>query len=45
LVLPADMEEGDYLVFQGLGAYSMATNTQFNGFGDLGLATVLSLHH
>lgn len=45
LVLPADMKEGDYLVFQGLGAYSMATNTQFNGFGDLGLATVLSLHH
>ena len=37
------MQEGDYLVFQGMGAYSMATNTRFNGFGDLTVATVLSL--
>ncbi len=43
LPLPEDLEEGDYLLFRGLGAYSMATNTRFNGFGDLGLATVLSL--
>ncbi len=43
LALPGDMEEGDYVVFHGLGAYSMATNTRFNGFGDLTIATVLSL--
>lgn len=43
LGLPGDLEEGDYLVFQGMGAYSSATNTRFNGFGDMHLATVLSL--
>jgi len=43
LPLPADMEEGDYLVFAGMGAYSTATNTRFNGFGDLSVATVMSL--
>ncbi len=44
LSLPADMQEGDYVLFRGLGAYSVATNTRFNGFGDLGIATVLALH-
>ncbi|MBI1219206.1 MAG: type III PLP-dependent enzyme [Rhodobacteraceae bacterium] len=43
IALPGDMEEGDYVLFHGMGAYSMATNTRFNGFGDLGLATVLAL--
>ncbi|MCV2868248.1 type III PLP-dependent enzyme [Defluviimonas sp. WL0002] len=43
LPLPADMDEGDYLVFAGMGAYSTATNTRFNGFGDLSIATVMSL--
>lgn len=43
LSLPGDMEEGDYLVFHGMGAYSTATNTRFNGFGDVLLATTLSL--
>lgn len=38
-----DMEEGDYLIFAGMGAYSTATNTRFNGFGDLSIATVMSL--
>ena len=41
--LPEDMAEDDYVIFHGLGAYSMATNTSFNGFGDLGLVTVLAL--
>lgn len=41
--LPTDMEEEDHLVIHGMGAYSMATNTRFNGFGDLSIATVLSL--
>ncbi|WP_127900953.1 type III PLP-dependent enzyme [Solirhodobacter olei] len=43
ITFPEDMEEGDYVLFRGLGAYSMATNTRFNGFGDLTLATVLAL--
>ena len=43
VMLPSDIQEEDYLVIQGMGAYSMATNTRFNGFGDLHLATVLSL--
>jgi len=42
-VLPADIAEGDYVVFAGLGAYSVVTNTRFNGFGELAMATVLSL--
>lgn len=43
ILLPADIEEDDYLVFSGMGAYSTVTNTRFNGFGELGLVTVLSL--
>jgi ornithine decarboxylase len=43
LMLPGDTEEGDYLVFHGMGAYSIATNTRFNGFGALTVETVLSL--
>ena len=43
LMLPSDLAEGDYVVFHGMGAYSTVTNTRFNGFGELGLATVLSL--
>ncbi|PJA38374.1 MAG: hypothetical protein CO182_10715, partial [Lysobacterales bacterium CG_4_9_14_3_um_filter_62_6] len=35
--------EGDYVLFQGMGAYSAATNTRFNGFGALTIATVLAL--
>ncbi|MFN0114058.1 MAG: type III PLP-dependent enzyme [Paracoccaceae bacterium] len=41
--LPADLEEGDFLVFHGVGAYSTVTNTRFNGFGELQLATVMRL--
>lgn len=43
VVLPGDMEEGDHVLFHGLGAYSTATNTRFNGFGELVIATALSL--
>ena len=43
LPLPADIEEGDYVIFHGLGAYSTATNTRFNGFGEMEIATALSL--
>ncbi|MBP9183787.1 MAG: type III PLP-dependent enzyme [Fuscovulum sp.] len=41
--LPGDMAEGDYIIWHGLGSYSVVTNSRFNGFGDLQMATVLSL--
>lgn len=41
--LPADIEEGDHVLFHGMGAYSTVTNTRFNGFGGLMLANVLDL--
>ena len=43
VAFPADIAEGDFVVFQGMGAYSTVTNTRFNGFGDLQRCTVLSL--
>lgn len=43
LGLPGDIAEGDYVIFHGMGAYSLATNTRFNGFGDVEVATVMSL--
>ncbi|MEO8531342.1 MAG: type III PLP-dependent enzyme [Deltaproteobacteria bacterium] len=42
LMLPADMVEGDYMVFNGFGAYSTATATRFNGFGNVIMETVYS---
>lgn len=41
--LAADIQEDDYIVIQGMGAYSTVTNSRFNGFGELTLCTVLSL--
>ncbi|MGL6211158.1 MAG: type III PLP-dependent enzyme, partial [Paracoccaceae bacterium] len=43
VLLPADLREGDFVVWQGMGSYSTVTNSRFNGFGELTLATVLSL--
>jgi ornithine decarboxylase len=43
LALPADIEEGDFVVWHGMGSYSTVTNTRFNGFGELQMATVLGL--
>ena len=43
LPMPSDLAEGDYVLWQGMGSYSAATNTRFNGFGELQIATVLSL--
>jgi ornithine decarboxylase len=43
LPLSAGIAEGDFVLFHGMGAYSTVTNTRFNGFGELSLATVLSL--
>lgn len=39
--LPDDIQEGDYVVFHGAGAYSVVTNTRFNGFGELRQLTVM----
>lgn len=43
LSLPGDIDEGDYVIFHGAGAYSTVTNTRFNGFGLMTNATVMSL--
>ena len=43
IMLPGDIAEGDFLIVQGMGAYSTVTNTAFNGFGNLTIATALSL--
>lgn len=43
LMLPGDLAEDDYIIFHGLGAYSTATVTRFNGFGQLDVATVMAL--
>ena len=43
LKLPGKITEGDVLLFHGMGAYSTATVTRFNGFGHLELATVETL--
>ncbi|MCU4653203.1 type III PLP-dependent enzyme [Roseibacterium sp. SDUM158016] len=43
VALPADLAEGDYLLLHGMGAYSTATVTRFNGYGGLRLATVRTL--
>ncbi len=40
LTLPSTIEEGDYLIFHGAGAYSTITNTRFNGFGEMSHLTV-----
>lgn len=43
LALPGDLAEGDFIAFEGMGAYSSATNTRFNGFGQMEIVTALSL--
>ncbi|AJE45990.1 type III PLP-dependent enzyme [Celeribacter indicus] len=42
LAFPAEMEEEDHVIFYGLGAYSVATATKFNGFGQITVETVQS---
>ncbi|WP_323785570.1 type III PLP-dependent enzyme [Thalassovita sp.] len=41
--LPDDLQEGDYILFDGMGAYSMALATRFNGYGPTQSVTVASL--
>ena len=40
---PADLAEGDWLLFRGMGAYGAVTATPFNGYGVLRRATVSAL--
>ena len=42
LMLPETLGEGDYVVFEGMGAYSTATVTRFNGYGAIRVITVQS---
>ena len=39
VALPSDLAEGDWLLWHGLGAYSTATVTRFNGYGALEIVT------
>ena len=41
--LPDDLAEGDYVLFDGMGAYSLALITRFNGYGPARPVTVASL--
>ncbi len=41
--LPLDMEEGDYIIFHGIGAYSTCLSTRFNGYGLRVVETVAAL--
>ena len=42
--LPEDLCDGDHVLFHGLGAYSTATVTRFNGYGALEIVTTDRLH-
>lgn len=41
--LPSDIAEEDYIIFQNMGAYVHGVTTEFNGYGYLDTATVISL--
>ncbi|WP_373354656.1 type III PLP-dependent enzyme [Pseudoroseicyclus sp. CXY001] len=41
--LPADVEEGDWLLFSAMGAYLFGVNTAFNGYGTWDEVSVASL--
>ena len=43
--LPGDVAEGDYLLFAGMGAYTTATATRFNGYGGHEVVTVRQAGH
>lgn len=43
LPLPGDIDEGDYVLFGGMGAYSRSLTTQFNGYGLGAPVTVAAL--
>ena len=40
LLLPGDVADGDYILFEGMGAYSSVLATPFNGFGAVKVVTL-----
>ena len=40
VLLPVDLAEEDYMIFAGMGAYSNAIATRFNGYGPEAMITV-----
>ena len=43
LPLPEDTATSDYVIFGGMGAYSIAMSTRFNGYGLARVETVAAL--
>lgn len=43
LIAPSDIAEGDYVIFEAMGAYGSATTTRFNGYAATTYAPVASL--
>ncbi len=43
VALPSDLAEEDFVIFHGMGAYCTVTNTRFNGFGEMEIATAMTL--
>lgn len=41
VALPADLEEGDHILFHACGAYSTALSTRFNGYGARRIVTLM----
>ena len=41
--LPGDIASEDYVIFRGMGAYSTATVTRFNGYGAIDVVTTVAL--
>ena len=39
VAFPSDLVEGDWVLWHGLGAYSTATVTRFNGYGEIQVVT------
>lgn len=41
--IPDDAKEGDYMLFDGAGAYVLGLNTHFNGYGEITMLNVENL--
>lgn len=42
--MPTDLAEGDFVLFAGMGAYSLALSTRFNGYGPKDPVTVRTIN-
>lgn len=45
VMLPDDLDEDDYVLFSGMGAYAHATVTRFNGYGVTDMVTVQNIRN